>query len=129
MSCKQFEAILSAICYTNHQPPVFVDCFCKVKQLIDAWNNDMTKKFLPRWINAINESMLKWVSEYTCPGLMFVPRKPWPFGNEYHNNGCANSDIMWQVDLHEGNDWTAGLGPRECDDNGKICVHYLHYFS
>ena len=50
----------------------------------------------------IDESMTKWVNEYTCPGFMFVPRKPWPFGNEYHDAGCAESDIIWQVELREG---------------------------
>ena len=47
----------------------------------------------------IDESMLKWLNEYTCPGFMCVPWKPWKFGNEYHDTGCAESDIIWQVDL------------------------------
>ena len=47
------------------------------------WNDNMLMNFSPSWINCIDESMSKWVNEYTCPGFMFVPRKPWPFGNEY----------------------------------------------
>ena len=72
--------------------------------MIDAWNVNMAHNFPPSWINAIDESMSKWGSEYTCPGLMYVPHKPWPFGNEYHDAGCADSNIIWQVDLREGKD-------------------------
>ena len=34
------------------------------------------------------------VNEFTCPGFTYVPRKPWPFGNEYHDAGCADCDII-----------------------------------
>ena len=34
--------------------------------------------------------MSKWINEYMCPGFMYVPRKPWKFGNEYHNAGCSD---------------------------------------
>ena len=50
---------------------------------------------------------------------MFVPRKPWPFGNEYHDAGCAESDIIWLLDLCEGKDRPTNLGPKELDDLGK----------
>ena len=45
--------------------------------------------------------MSKWINEYTCPGYMYEPRKPWKFGNEYHDAGCALSGVIWQVNLHE----------------------------
>ena len=35
---------------------------------------------------------------------MFVPHKPWSFGNEYHDTGCAESDIIWALELREGKD-------------------------
>ena len=37
--------------------------------------------------------MSKWVNKYTCPGFMYVPHKPWKFGNEYHDASCADSDF------------------------------------
>jgi hypothetical protein len=52
--------------------------------LLDAFNENMAENFMPSWINCIDESMSVWFSEYTCPGWMFVPQKPQPFGNEYH---------------------------------------------
>ena len=87
--------------------------------MLDCWNKNMTTNFSPSWINCINESMSKWENEYSCPGFMFVPRKPWPFGNEYHNAGCAESDIIWLLDLREGKDRPTNLGPKEFDDLGK----------
>ena len=65
----------------------------------------MNKNFSPSWINAIDESMSKWVNEYTCPGFMYVP--------------CNNSDIICQVDLWEGKDHPWELGQKEYDEKGK----------
>ena len=79
----------------------------------------MDDNFIPSWINAIDESMSKWLNEYTCLGFMFVPRKPWKFGNEYHDAGCGLSDIIWQVDLREGKDHLAHLGKKEFNELGS----------
>ena len=94
--------------------------------MIDTWNQNMAENFLPFWINVIDESMCKWVNEYTCRGFMLVPRKPWPFGNEYHDAGCAESDIIWQVELREGKDHLQHLGNTENDDKGKTVGTLLH---
>ena len=76
MSRYRFEGILSAIKYTNNNPPADKDRFWEVHQLLESWNNNMATNFIPLWINAIDESMSKWINEYTCPGFMFVPRNP-----------------------------------------------------
>ena len=86
----------------------------------------MAENFLPSWINPIDESMSKWVNEYTSPGFMFVPRKPWHFGNEYHDAGCPKSDIIWQVELREGKGCPQHLGNKENDDKGKTVGTLLH---
>ena len=57
--------------YMSNEPLVYVDRFWEVRQLIDASNANMAHNFSPSWINA----MSKWVSEYTCLGFMYVPRK------------------------------------------------------
>ena len=41
------------------------------------------------------------------------------FGNEYRDAGCAESDIIWQVELREGKDHPQHLGNKENDDKGK----------
>jgi hypothetical protein len=51
--------------------------------------------------------MNSWLNKF-CPGFMICPRKPWPFGNEYHS--IVDSDenmqhlIMWRVGLVKGKD-------------------------
>ena len=104
MSRNRFENILNNLVYNAVNPPDFRDRFWEVRWMISCWNENMSKQFIPSWINCIDESMSKWVNEFTCPGFMFIPRKPWPFGNEYHDACCAESDIIWSVDLREGKD-------------------------
>ena len=113
MSRDCFEEILSAFSYTNKCPPQMLDKFWEIRELIDPWNDNMEAEFLPSWINAIDESMSKWLNEFMCPGFMYVPRKPWPFGNEYQDAVCCFSDILWRVDLREGKDHPRHLGEKE----------------
>jgi hypothetical protein len=49
---------------------------------------------------------------------MFVPRKPWPFGNEYHTICCAKSGILWALEIVEGKDAPPQVVP-EHNDKGK----------
>ena len=51
--------------------------------------------------------------------LQWYVQKPWPFGNEYHDTGCADCDIIWGVDLREGKDRPRNLGNKEFDEMGK----------
>ena len=78
--------------FMSNNPPAYKDRFWEVRQLLESWNNNMATSFIPSWINAIDESTSKWINEYTCPGFMFVPQKPWAFGNEYHDVGCCESN-------------------------------------
>ena len=121
ISRRRFENILINLGYTKNAPPPFRDCFWEVREMLSLWNQNMGTQFSSAWINCIDESMSKWVNEYTCPGFMYVPRKPWPFGNEYHDAGCADSDIIWAIDLREGKDRPANLGNKEFDEHGKTC--------
>ena len=85
--------------------------------MLDCWNKIMAKMFLPSWMNCIDESMSKWVNEYTCPGFMFVPCMPWSLGNEYHDAGCAELDIIWALELWEGKDHPPKLNNKPFDDD------------
>ena len=67
-----FENILKILTYMNKKPPEFRDQFWEVCDMLDCWNKNMADNFVPSWINCIDESMSKWVNEYTCPGFMFV---------------------------------------------------------
>ena len=112
MSRKRFEAILKALSYTSRQRPAFRDRFWEVRQMLDAWNTNMMEQFTPSWVNCLDESMSTWTNKYSCPGWMFVPRKPWPFGNEYHTVCCSLSGILWQMELVEGKDSPSQIVPK-----------------
>ena len=102
MSRKWFEVILKALAITARQPPAFRDRFWEVQEILEAWNANMTEQFTPSWVSCLDESMSTWTNKYSCPRSMFVPRKPWPFGNEYHTLCCSLSGILWQMELVEG---------------------------
>ena len=104
MSKKRFEKILAAIRYNDTAPPVYKDQFWVVCKLIDTWNLNMSEQFGPGWVNCLDESMSPWTSKYTCPGHVFLPRKPWPLGNEYHSICCCQSGVMFRVEIVEGKD-------------------------
>ena len=102
ISGRRFEQLCSALGYTNEPPPNYVDKFWEVRQMIGAWNKNINDQFSASWVSCLDESMSIWHSRYTCPGWMFVPRKPHPFGNEYHSICCALSGIMFGIELVEG---------------------------
>jgi hypothetical protein len=69
MSKRRFDTILSNLHYTDKEcPTTFQDQFHNVRQLIQAWNKNMTEKFLPSWVSCLDESMSSWISRWTCPG-------------------------------------------------------------
>ena len=104
MSRNRFEAILNALSYSEPNPPPYKDRFWQVRTLIKAWNDNMASIFRCGWITCLDESMSSWLSRWTCPGWMFVPRKPRPFGNEYHSICCGVSGIMFAIQLCEDKD-------------------------
>ena len=68
--------------------------------------------------------MSTWMNKYSCPGWMFVPRKPWPFGNEYHTVCCSLSGILWQMELVEGKDSPSEIIPKY-NNQGKTVALLL----
>ena len=67
--------------------------------MIKEWNQNMRDHYVPSWANCLDESMSIWWQRWTCPGWMFVPRKPHPFGNEYHTIADALTMIIWGIEL------------------------------
>ncbi len=125
MSQNRFEQILSSLKYTTIDPPAYKDGFYHVRQMIVHWNANMARVFNPGWVLVLDESMSVWTNEYSCPGLMFVPRKPWPFGNEYHTICCALCGIMFRIELVEGKSRPRQMGPMEHDDKGGKTIGLL----
>ena len=50
---------------------------------------------------------------------MYVPRKPWPFGNEYHTVGCGVCGIMCGLELVEGKDFPCERPKEDFHELGK----------
>ena len=125
MSRKRLEAILKTLAITARQPPAFRDCFWEVQEIIEAWNANMTEQFTPSWVSCLDESMSTWTNKYSCPGWMFIPRKPWPFDNEYHTVCCSLSGILWQMELVEGKESPSEIIPKY-NNQGKTVGLLLH---
>ena len=125
MSRKQFDAILQALSITSHDLPAFRDCFWEICDIVQDWNENMTEQFTPSWVSSLDESMSTWTNKYSCPGLMFVPCNPWPFGNEYHTVCCSLSGILWLMEIMEGKDAPSHIVPKFINQ-GKTVGLLLH---
>ena len=93
----------------NHLPHI-------VEHMIESFNDNYKGEYVPSWLNCLDELMNSFLDKF-CPGFMCVPRKPHPFGNEYHSiadgateKGLEGKLIMWRVRLREGKD-----GPKNPD--------------
>ncbi len=64
----------------------------------------MAAVFLAGWIVCLGESMAIWHNKWTCLGVVICPRKPHPFGNEYHGACCGLLTIMFVIKMVEGKD-------------------------
>ena len=73
---------------------------------------------MPGWANCLDLSMSIWMNKFSCPGFMFVPRKLWPFGNEYHMDCCCATGITWGIDLMEGKDHPHQMRQQTYDNLG-----------
>ena len=104
MNYTRFEHITRNLTFTNIPFPNFRDKFHEVRLLIAAFNQHMSDVFIPSWVSCLDESMSIWTSRWTCPGWMYVPRKPHPQGNEYHTIACGVSGILYAIELVEGKD-------------------------
>ena len=106
MTKTRFLEMSKALQFTNLPPPTsFTDRFHDVHQMINAFNDHYASEYNPSWINCLDELMSSWMNQF-CPGFMFGPRKPHPFGNEYHTiaDGDGGKPVMWRVKLQEGKD-------------------------
>eukprot|EP00957_Ditylum_brightwellii_P198428 15121654-Ditylum_brightwellii.AAC.1 len=72
--------------------------------MIASFNSHMMKVFLLAWVSYLDDPILMWASKWTCPGWMFVPRKPHPMVNEYHTIVGGESSIVYTMEMLEGQD-------------------------
>ena len=104
MTLSRFEAICSALKYTNRPRPSYKDKIHEVRQLLNAFNDLMEQIFVAGWVVCLDESMSPWTNMFTCPAFVFCPRKPYPKGNEYHTIADGLSGILFKLEMVEGQD-------------------------
>lgn len=121
---NRFEKITSNLVYTDRDRPTYIDKFWEVRQMIDQFNQHMFEVFSAGWICCLDESMSIWTNKWTCPGWVWCPRKPHPFGNEYHDICCGTSGILFRIFLKEGKDH-----PKERDNDRTDPCYMFRNFS
>jgi hypothetical protein len=104
MHKRRFFAITKCPTFTDAIPPAYRDKFWQVRQMIRAWNENMANHFVAAWVMCLDESMSIWHNKWTCPGWIFCPCKPHPFGNEYHTACCGLCNILFSIEIVEGKD-------------------------
>jgi Transposase IS4 len=63
--------------------------------------------------------MMVWNSQFTCPGIIMVPHKPHPFGDEWHTICCGLSGVLFRMKLVEEKDSPPKITTKEGDEKGK----------
>jgi hypothetical protein len=121
MTRDRFNQLTQCFKLCTDRPPIYRDKFFEVRRMQEAFNAHMKLIFSPAWAVCLDESMAKWLNEY-APGWMAVGRKPRPFGNEYHTMACAQSHILFWIEMVEGKDRPPQLGPlQHVEAHGKLC--------
>ena len=84
----------------------------------EGWNKNMAAHFEPPWSNVLDESIQECINRYNCPGWMFVPCKPHPFGDNYHIILCAKYKVIYNIEIVEGKDLLRVMGKKEFEEKG-----------
>lgn len=124
MSYRRFLLINKSLSYTDVAAPTYTDKFWQMRQLLAAFNSNMATIFLSSWVICLDESMSIWHNKFTCPGWVYCPRKPHPYGNEYHTACCGKSMILFSLELVEGSAHPPQV-PTQFDDCGGKTVGLL----
>ena len=82
----------------------------------------MAVHFDPSCVSVIYQSIQERINYYNCPGRVFVPCKPRPFGNNYHTIVFAKSKVVYNVDIVEGEDRPILMGKKEFEERGETAV-------
>ena len=131
MSRRRFETILGAMQFTNAEPS-----FWEVRQMLEAWNDNMKEQFVASWMSCLDEYMSKWVNEFTCPGYTLMTQCGAVSGRLFGGQEWRRALVQWchhapdfgsretQVRRHER------LVRNLCQERFKSCASQsmqLHY--
>ena len=88
MTGKEFKDIITGILFTVIIYPPFKDKFFEIIHIIVTLKDQIKDVFIPLWVSCLDASISIWTNKFTFPGWIFIPRKPHPKGNYYHNICC-----------------------------------------
>ena len=101
----------------------------------DDWKMEWSHgKYFCSCLVYLYKSMSIWNLMYNCPGWVFCPQKPHPFGNEYHSMCFVECAVMLNVEVVKGKDCPWKLGPSKFKDCcgktvGLFCLCWRSIFS
>ena len=95
ITLTRFNFFTNKLYYTLDPQPNYRDKFHAIQALQDAWNENMMALFIAGWFVCLDKLMSKWINQWTFPGFVFCPQKPWPFGNELCTIACSICTIIF----------------------------------
>jgi len=121
ISGNRYDAINAAMRFTDEEAPNFEDKLHEVRKMLLFFNSHYEQNYSPAWLSCLDESMNEWMNKFS-PGFMHVPRKPHPFGNEYHTvcdgDETQGNPILWRLEIQEGKDRPRQFGKRKYEEFG-----------
>ena len=117
MSRKWLDMILKALAITSRSPPAFRDRFWEVREILEAWNANMTEQFTPSWVSCLDESMSTWKFQYPeVVGNHFMYRH----SVDDHNNkrhSPISLEVIWATKFWPNRVFAFLLGVTEVNVN------------
>jgi hypothetical protein len=103
ISKHRFDCLTSSLTLwssTNADDQIY-----QIRELVNAFNHNMSCVFKPSWVLCIDESMSMWSNRQTLPNWVYVQRKPTPTGSEWHDIACALSKVIFVIEPVESVDF------------------------
>jgi hypothetical protein len=128
MTGKRFFRISAALSFSkgSDASSATVNRFREQTPMEDAWNLNMKENYSPSELNVLDESVMFWLTQRTCPGWMCLPRKPWKFGGEWHTVSDKPNCVIFRAENSQGKDRPVGITKDYESEHGKgICSMIL----
>ena len=101
------------------------DRFREQRPMQEAWNKNMERSYTPGEKVVVDESVMRWLTQRTCPGWMCLPRKPWQFGGESHTIADKDNCVIFGMEYSEGKDRPTGATREFEREHGQGVVSML----
>ena len=116
ISSKHFDAILSALSFTDAIPPTYLYKFWEIRQMVEAWGGgggfNMMENFVPWDVNCVDKS----TGQTTSHALGSCSS---PINNGHLATSTIPSVAVMGIDLVEGKDHPRALGQQEFHNMGS----------